>query len=385
MSMRTVPINYTEPWDGPAGAPVPYLDLYTREGAAPQRILLEKLPLTMGRSETADLRIDSSQVSREHAMLLSVDGRIRIRDLGSTNGTFINGQRLEQSWLADGDVIHLASVRMVFSSGRVGKRAGAATQVMDEGPHHHRHAVVMALRRLQERLLHRGLLVQFAPVASLATGDVVAYAAQQAEETTAYERALLQGESHLAERLLLIRRLVAAEQAARLPGQPRVLLPLAASELGQPELFDSLETIRRALPAAQRLLLTLPESAAIDGPYLRRLRDRLAELNMGLAYSGFCAGKKRLTELLAPPPELLLLDASLAVTQRSSRSISLSELLRTCAEHGVSVVACGVDSRDALQFWINQGCKLAMGRAIGAAQALATIAPLARGAAMAEA
>lgn len=377
-------MNHTEPWDSPAGAPVPYLDVFAPEGAAAQRILLEKLPLTIGRSETADVRMDSSQVSREHAMLLSVDGRIRIRDLGSTNGTFINGQRVEQSWLADGDMIHLASVRLVFNSGRAGKRAGAATQVMDDGPQHHRYALVAALRRLQERLLHRGVQVQFVPIASLATREVVAYAAQEAEETTACERALLQAESHLTERLLLIRRLVAAEQAARLPGQPRVLLPLAASELGQAGLFDSLETIRRALPAAQRPVLTLAESAAIDGPYLRRLRDRLTELNMGLAYTGFSAGEKRLAELLTPPPELLLLDATLAVTQRSSRSMSLSALLRTCAEHGVGVVACGVDSCDAMQFWMNQGCKLAMGRAIGAAQTLASMAPLARGAAMAE-
>lgn len=377
-------MNHTESWDSLAGAPVPYLDVSSPEWNAAQRILLEKLPLTIGRSETADVQIDSSQVSREHAMLLSVDGRIRIRDLGSTNGTFINGQRVEQSWLADGDVIHLANVRLVFSSGRAGKRASAATQVMDGGPQHNRHAVVAALRRLQERLLHRGVQVQFAPIASLATREVVAYAAQEAEETTACERALLQAESHLAERLLLIRRLVAAEEAARLPGHPRVLLPLAASELGQAGLFDSLEMIRRALPAGQRPVLTLAESAAIDGPYLRRLRDRLAELNMGLAYSGFSAGKKRLAELLTPPPELLLLDASLAVTQRSSRSMSLSELLRTCAEHGVSVVACGVDSHDAWQFWVNQGCKLAMGRAIGTPQTIAGITTLARGAAMAE-
>lgn len=379
MAMRTVPLNHTEPWEGPAGANVAYLDLYPRDGGPPQRTLLDKLPLTIGRAETADLRIDSSQVSREHAVVLSVDGRVRIRDLGSTNGTFINGQRVEQAWLADGDVIHVASVQLVFSSGRVGKRAGAATQVMGAGPCQ-RHVVVVALRRLQERLLHRGVQVQFAPIAHLVTGDIAAYAVQQAEEYTPCERSLLGGESHLVERLLWLRRLVAAEQASRLPGQPRVLLPLASSEMGQAELFDSLETLRRVFPPPQRPILVLAESAAIDGPYLRRLRDRLAELHMGLAYSGFASGKKRLAELLASPPELLLLDDSLAAAERSTRSPSLPELLRTCAEHGVSAVACGVDSRDAMQFWIEQGCKLAMGRAVYPPLTLSAMTPSSRGA-----
>ncbi|MCL6502034.1 MAG: FHA domain-containing protein [Pirellulales bacterium] len=382
MATQTVPLNHTEPWDGPAGAPVPYLDVYPRDGGPPQRTLLEKLPLTIGRSETADLRLDSSQVSREHAVLLAVDGRVRIRDLGSTNGTFVNGQRVEQSWLAEGDVIHVAGIQLVFHSGLAGKRASAATQVMEGGERQQRHALVCALRRAQERLLHRGVLVQFAPIVNLASQEIAGYAAEEAEQTTACERALLQEESCLAERLLALRRLVAAEQAARMAGRPQVLLPLAASELGQAGLLDSLEMLRRAIPPAQRLVLTLPESAAIDGPYLRRLRDRLAELNIGMAYSGFAAGKKRLAELLVSPPELLLLDASLAPTQWSSRSLSPPELLRTCGEHGVAVVACGIDSRPALQAWIGQGGKLAMGRAVTTPQPPASLTPPPPGAAV---
>jgi pSer/pThr/pTyr-binding forkhead associated (FHA) protein len=45
----------------------------------------------VGRSPDAALRLDDDGISREHAELMLVDGRLRLRDLGSTNGTFLNG------------------------------------------------------------------------------------------------------------------------------------------------------------------------------------------------------------------------------------------------------------------------------------------------------
>jgi hypothetical protein len=80
------------------------------EGPSPgRRIFLEKPRLVIGRDERCDLVIADRQVSRHHARIsLEGDGYI-LTDLGSKNGTFLNGQELEEPHvLQDGDEIQIA-------------------------------------------------------------------------------------------------------------------------------------------------------------------------------------------------------------------------------------------------------------------------------------
>lgn len=76
---------------------------------AGRAIDLVSFPFTIGRARECDLVIDSGEVSRLHARLTSDHLNIFLEDLGSTNGTFVNGQRLapgEAHRLRAGDVIH---------------------------------------------------------------------------------------------------------------------------------------------------------------------------------------------------------------------------------------------------------------------------------------
>jgi diguanylate cyclase (GGDEF)-like protein len=74
---------------------------------------VEKKRSTIGRSVCADIRIVDEGISREHVELL-VDGEhVSIRDLGSTNGTFRNGERIEAGEIADGDKISLGSTTIL--------------------------------------------------------------------------------------------------------------------------------------------------------------------------------------------------------------------------------------------------------------------------------
>jgi pSer/pThr/pTyr-binding forkhead associated (FHA) protein len=69
---------------------------------------------TIGRSTGADFIVDAPLVSRVHCRLtVLADGSLELRDLESTNGTFINGQRVETARVKSGDRIGVGRVELV--------------------------------------------------------------------------------------------------------------------------------------------------------------------------------------------------------------------------------------------------------------------------------
>jgi hypothetical protein len=68
----------------------------------------------VGRGMTADVRLDDHTVSARHAIVVARAGRLRILDDRSTNGTVVNGRRVDEAELHDGDVIVLGRVVMTY-------------------------------------------------------------------------------------------------------------------------------------------------------------------------------------------------------------------------------------------------------------------------------
>jgi pSer/pThr/pTyr-binding forkhead associated (FHA) protein len=64
----------------------------------------------VGRREDCDLRIPLGEVSRKHCRLIKDGEAIKVEDLGSSNGTFHNGQRVREGTLAPGDTIQIGPV-----------------------------------------------------------------------------------------------------------------------------------------------------------------------------------------------------------------------------------------------------------------------------------
>ncbi len=68
----------------------------------------------IGRREDCDLRIPLGDVSRKHcSILLTDDGGLRLQDLGSSNGTYVNGRRVQESPILPGDVIQIGSLKFL--------------------------------------------------------------------------------------------------------------------------------------------------------------------------------------------------------------------------------------------------------------------------------
>jgi hypothetical protein len=102
--------------------------LIVRRGPQPNQIYdLNKGIITIGRDITNDIVINDPEVSRHHCRLTQGGGGYTIEDLGSTNGTFVNGQRLTGARpLSHGDMLGLGeTVTLAYESAAVDDVAGA--------------------------------------------------------------------------------------------------------------------------------------------------------------------------------------------------------------------------------------------------------------------
>ena len=69
---------------------------------------------TLGRATGADFIVDAALVSRVHCRLTALpDGQLELRDLESTNGTYVNGSRIDSARLTSGDRVQIGRVELV--------------------------------------------------------------------------------------------------------------------------------------------------------------------------------------------------------------------------------------------------------------------------------
>lgn len=75
---------------------------------------LDKDRFTIGRKPTNDLQLDADGVSKEHAAIATVGNDQILEDLRSTNGTFINGRRVERHILQNNDVVTISAYQLKY-------------------------------------------------------------------------------------------------------------------------------------------------------------------------------------------------------------------------------------------------------------------------------
>lgn len=88
--------------------------------------------VSIGRSDRCDIRLDDDRVSSRHAELVRRAGRYRIYDLGSSNGTLVNAQRVDEIDLRDGDLIQVGYTVFRYVSGEALDHA--RPHAMEESP-----------------------------------------------------------------------------------------------------------------------------------------------------------------------------------------------------------------------------------------------------------
>jgi EAL domain-containing protein (putative c-di-GMP-specific phosphodiesterase class I) len=351
-------------------------------GKPPERIELDRLPFTLGRNESCDYQIHSSRVSREHAEIVREAGAVRVRDLKSTNGTFVNGQRIEEHRLSDGDLMVIADVHFSFRTNRDDAARKTVTQVMDSSNErsgdHVEDAVgdlIHAVRRMNETLLHRATRNRFQPIQDLVESRCVGYEAvprpQLPGEVSPAQQILDATDCRLTERMSQLHRLIAAEHFARLPNATLLFVKLQPAEVGADLLPESLSRLA-SVAGGKKIVAEIPDSAVVDIPYFRDFRSKLQELGIGAAYDGFAGSPHQIKAQAEYAPDYLKLSAALVrgVDKSTQRQQQIKGLVEATQELKIQVIAVGIHSENEARTCREIGCRLAQGDHFGHAQTI---------------
>lgn len=356
----------------------PWLEYYPTGAGPARRSYLESFPFTIGRHESTDLQINSGRVSREHAMILREEGGYRVKDLGSTNGTFLNGRRIDQSVLSDGDVLVVADVEMTFFAGQPAV-SSTATLVLDSGSgpvaSDSPTDLICELRRLHQTLTLCSIATVFQPIVELADGRPAAYEALTDRSgpepaRASAERHLLECECRVTGRLRHLRRLAAAEQSRGLPGDADLFLPVDASEMGTARLAESLGALADIVGDARRLAVEIPQGAVCDLPHFRELCGRMRQLGIAVIYDGFSEGQIRVLETKEIRPDMLRLAPSLVrnLHRNRQRENQLRSVVRKAADFGCEIIAVSLENEAEADACREIGCRFGQGTFFGPPQ-----------------
>ena len=314
-----------------------------------QDIEIDTTPFRIGRRHDLSLTLPYAAVSNLHAEVIVEALSSSIRDLNSTNGTFVNGIRVTQETpLQAGDIIRFADVAF-----RIQRRcedeanqqqsdilipnsdAGESDQLADQ---------------FDSLLMTGSVVPHYQPIVSLLDNklvgnEVLARSRVEGLRTPA-EMFLVACQRNLEEELSRMLRMACLERRAP-PGQsPSIFLNTHPSEIVSQGLLYSLRALRD-LTGDMQMTFEIREPDSADTVRISRLHDALAELGMKLAYDRFGSGRSQHLELAKVRPEFvkfdmrMIRDIHLAPTAQQTL---LANLVRMVHDLGIASVAVGVES-----------------------------------------
>jgi EAL domain-containing protein (putative c-di-GMP-specific phosphodiesterase class I) len=331
------------------------------------------------------LQVDSHQVSREHARISRQGKKFKLSDLGSTNGTSVNGQRIEEVTLADGDLVVIADVEFTFYCGATGATRQTATQVMSHSgssasARDTAWETILAVRRTHEVVTHRCLRTLYQPIVRLENGETFGYEAFAADgaggaPSQRCEQLVPAVECRAANRLRQLFRRLAVEETVTLPHGGKLLLAITAAESAEPALISHLCQLRNIVGSNRQIVVEIPDNAVRGTADFRALLACLRDVQIQVAYDGYASGKARISEHKEVAPDYLKLAPSMfkSIHSGADRQRQVQLIVRASQELNCAVIATGIDSEADLEVCRNLGCTLAQGDLFGSPQTVASL------------
>lgn len=284
-----------------------------------------------------------------------------LRELGSTNGTFVNGLQITgETEIKVNDLIHFAA--LVF---RVGMKQEALTQQHTV----HEDVCDQALAMIQfERLISDGgLYPHFQPLVRLEDQSRIGYEVLgrsrlfglQSPHEMFHAASQLNLEAQLSEAF----RLRGVEIGTAFGPDANLFVNTHPKELDRVEFYDSLREVRASAPD-QTITLEIHEGASTNMSMMRELCAVLKDLDIKLAFDDFGVGRARLVELGEVRPDYLKFDMKLTknIEHAPAKRQELVALFANLVNNlGIQTLAEGVETRECHEILVQMGFQLGQG------------------------
>jgi EAL domain-containing protein (putative c-di-GMP-specific phosphodiesterase class I) len=332
-------------------------------------IPLRTLPCQVGRQPGLMVRIVHPTVSLVHAEIHQQVAGLLVRDLGSRNGTFVNGQRLtEPKSVCTGDLVQFgASVFRISQQSQ--KDLSMTCQAEEVGD------LALALAQFDKLISEPVVVPVFQPIVQAEDGQVVAYEALARSSLYGLDKPaqMFKAAEYFQMEAELSRLLRKAGLNVSCPQlKPHLFLNTHPAELADfKRMIVSLREMRLCRPN-QPITLEVHEAAAVDISTMKMLRLVLDDLKMKLAYDDFGAGQARLNELVEARPDFLKFDRKLIcdIDSASPHRVQLVEtLVRMSRQLGIVTLAEGVETAKEAEICRSLGFELFQGYFFGRPEA----------------
>ncbi|MCA9048416.1 MAG: EAL domain-containing protein [Planctomycetaceae bacterium] len=337
-------------------------------GALPQTVIVTRNPFRIGRRADLELSLNSPVVSGRHAELFKVNGRLRLRDTSSTNGTFLNGTKITGEVEVDeGDWVEVGDVHLKVGIHEVDNLKQTIPQECMRTSEYDGKTEVSRLRALLELIETRALAPCFQPIHCVNTLDVHGYeylARSSVEGVRNPGEMFAVAESVGREiDLSLLCREVGTEHSVCLPARTPLFLNTHPGEPLMEVAVPQMRKLRERFPG-RPLVLEIHEAAITEPGLVRNVRAALREFNVQLAFDDFGAGQARIRELICAPSDYIKFDAALIrdLQDVSDDQFSLFQsIIRGIRSEGAITVAEGVETEQMLQLCQEIGFDLGQG------------------------
>ncbi|TWU51885.1 EAL domain-containing protein [Rubripirellula reticaptiva] len=336
----------------------------TQPGEGVMHIPVDGNPYVVGRKSGVSLKLQFRTVSGSHASMWVDNGILMLRDMGSTNGTYVNGNRLAPNApiaISEEDLIHFAEAPFrVRRQSPTGMSNGTyAENVCDQAL-----ALVQFDRLMSERLVKP----HFQAIVDMKDSQAIGFEILGRGSVFGLESvgAMFQAaeQLNLEVELSQLLRWEGIRVGRDLPERPTLFVNTHPREMEDGDgLIKSLINLRD-MTGGTDLVLEIHESAVTNPKLMQTLSSALRDLNIRLAYDDFGSGQARLAELIEARPNFVKFDISLvrAIDRANEQRRRMLETLVTMVRDlDIVALAEGIETAEEAEVCKEIGFELAQG------------------------